>query len=193
MKRAFTLIETMVVILMFALISGVIATLILTAYRIHGFTFQQSIAINEARRGVEIMVKEIRESRPGEDGAYIIEKAEDYQFIFYSDIDEDNVVERVHYFIDGTNFKKGVTDPSGFPVQYLSESEKITILSQYVRNQPPIFHYFDGDGVELFSPARLKDAKLMSVRLIININLNRAPQDFELESNVQLRNLKTNL
>jgi len=193
MKRAFTLIETLVTVALFALIIGVVAAFILTGYKIHGYTFQQSIAIDEARRGVETMVKEIREATPGEDGSYIIEKAEDYQFVFYSDIDKDEVVEKVRYFIDGADFKKGVIDPSGFPVQYLSANEKITTLSQYVRNQPPIFHYFDGDGVELPAPARLKDTKLMSVHLIINVNSNRPPQDFELESDVQLRNLKTNL
>jgi len=193
MKRAFTLIETLVAIAIFALIVGVIAAFILAGYKIHGYTFQQSIAIDEARRGVEAMVKEIRESQPGEDGSYIIEKAEDYQFVFYSDIDKDEIVEKVRYFIDGADFKKGVTDPGDFPVQYLPEDEKITILSQYVRNQPPIFHYFDGDGAELPSPARLKDTKLMKLRLIINVNPDRPPQDFELESDVQLRNLKTNL
>ncbi|KKT17469.1 MAG: hypothetical protein A2654_01400 [Candidatus Nealsonbacteria bacterium RIFCSPHIGHO2_01_FULL_43_31] len=193
MKQAFTLIEVMVTVAIFTLITGVIAAFILTGYKIHGYTFQQSIAIDEARRGIEAMVKEIRESQPGEDGSYIIDKAEDYQFSFYSDIDKNEVIERVRYFIDGTNLKKGITYPSGFPVQYLSATEKITTLSQYVRNQPPIFHYFDGDNVELPSPARLKDTKLMKVRLIINVNPDRPPQDFELESAVQLRNLKTNL
>ena len=89
--------------------------------------------------------------------------------------------------------RKGVTQPTEHPIEYPEENEDITILSQYIRNQLPIFRYFDGDGNELAAPARLEDTKLMRLHLIININPLRAPGDFELESNIQIRNLKTNL
>lgn len=193
MKRSFTLIETLVTIFVFALAMGAVFGLVTLGYRTQSYTFQQSTAINEGRRGIEIMVREIREARGGDDGSYIIEKAEDFEFIFYSDIDKDNAVERVRYFIEGTNFKKGVIDPSGWPIKYDLNEEKLFILSQYVRNQPPIFKYYDSQGIELSSPARLKDTKLMKVYLVINIDPNRPPQDFVLESSVQIRNLKTNL
>ena len=39
-------------------------------------------------------------------------------------------------------------------------------------------------------PARLVDTKLMKVYLVVNVNPNRPPNEFELESFVQLRNLK---
>ena len=191
--RGFTLIETIITIVIFALLMGVVSGFIVMAYRTQSYTWQQSVAIGEARRGIEVMVKEIREARPGDGGSYIIEKAEDFQFIFYSDIDKDEETERVRYFVDGTNFKKGVIDPSGWPISYPPENEVVTILSQYVRNQPPIFRYFGGDGLELSPPARLKDTKLMEVYLIIDVNPVRTPQAFTLKSSVQIRNLKTNL
>ena len=60
-----------------------------------------------------------------------------------------------------------------------------------MRNVPPIFRYLDGNGNELTElPTRLKDTKVMEVYLIINIDPTRPPQDFELKSAVQLRNLK---
>lgn len=181
-------------VVVFTMIMGVISAFIVMGYRTQSYTSQQSLAINEARKGIEIMVKEIREARSGDDGAYIIEKPEDYQLIFYSDIDKDTATERVRYFIQGTDFKKGVTDPAGWPIIYNPTNEVVTILSQYVRNQPPIFHYFDGEGNEIVElPARLKDTKLMRVDLVINVDPNRPPQDFILESAVQIRNLKTNL
>ncbi|MDI6883303.1 MAG: prepilin-type N-terminal cleavage/methylation domain-containing protein [Patescibacteria group bacterium] len=197
--RGFTLIESLVTIAIFVLVLGAVVGLVLGLYRAHYYTFQQSQAIEEARNGVEIMLKEIREARAGDDGSYIIEKTEDFEFIFYSDIDKDGDTERVRYFIDGTDFKKGVIEPIGFPRQYITDpqdlqfSEKIFILSKYLRNQPPIFHYFDGNLQELPPPARLKDTKLMRVYLVVNVDPNRPPQDFVLESDVQLRNLKTNL
>jgi len=199
MKKAFTLIESLITIAIFILVLGATVGLILGLYRAHYYTFQQAQAIEEARNGVETMVKEIREARAGDDGSYIIEKADDFEFIFYSDIDKDKETERVRYFIDGTDFKKGVIETTGEPSKYITDpedpsfTEKIFILSKYVRNQPPIFHYFDGDMQELPPPARLKDTKLMRVYLVINVDPNQLPQDFVLESDAQLRNLKENL
>lgn len=193
MNKGFTLIETIITIVIFALLIGVVSGFVVLAYRTQSYSFQQSMAIGEARKGIETMVKEIREARGGDDGSYIIEKAKDYEFIFYSDIDKDEATERVRYFVEGTDFKKGVINPTGWPISYPSENEEIFVLSSYVRNLPPIFRYFDGHSLELSVPARLKDTKLMRVHLVINVNPNRPPQDFVLESDVQIRNLKTNL
>lgn len=316
--RSFTLIETIVAIAVFILALGVVSSLILMAYRTQSYSWQQSAAIDEARRGVETMVKEIREARPAETGNFPIEKAEDKEFIFYSDIDNNGKTERVRYFLgevnsgsqtqecqtsakggscsvifsnfftgtlksaqikvsvdgdfglsseyaeifaDGTKigeicksgcsdcphswqgtvtldvttlasdnaiqflidsslgvdpncpyamkarfefswtedlsafvheFKKGVIKPTGVPPAYPQDQEQVTILSSYVRNSPPIFEYFDQNGNKIEEyPARLGDTTLMKVFLAINVDPNRPPQDFELESSVQLRNLKS--
>jgi hypothetical protein len=189
--KGFTLVETLITIAFFILVMGAVTSFIAMAYRVYDYTWQQSIAVDEARRGVEVMIKEIREARPGDDGSFIIEKAEDFQFVFYSNIDRDEATERVRYFIKGTDFKKGVINPEGWPIRYLRENEAISILSRYVRNQPLIFRYFDGDQNELALPARLKDTKLVRVYLAINVDPNRFPQEVVLESDVQLRNLKT--
>lgn len=314
-----------------ALVMGAIAGFTVLGYRAHSYTFQQATAVNEARKGVETMVKEIREARVGDDGAYIIEKAEDYELIFYSDIDKDEAVERVRYFIkpagggsgsrtdqcysqvsggqcsvsfsdfltgdlesaqvkvsvegdlnssnetvdiyadgvklgtlctgsscgqcvgswqdlttfdvtnqasdnsiqftaDGSSkvgafcdwqeenhsikakfefswteaaeaetkaiFKKGVIDPTGWPIGYPSENEEIIIISENIQNEvrgKPVFSYFDGDQNPVTAADRLEKTTLMHLELIINVNPNRPPDDFLLQSDVQIRNLKTNL
>ncbi len=321
--KGFTLIETLVAIGIFTLIIIAVAGFVVAAYRTYGYTWEQSIAIDEARRGIEIMVKEIREMRTGEDGSYPVEKAEDKEFVFYSDIDQDGKTERVRYFLGTVNsgsqiekcqtsvkggtcsvalsnflqgtlvsakvkvssdgdlgasqeyaeifadgiklgdickgggsgcsdcpgtwqgttifdvtsqagddsisfladattqvdpicphamksqfefswtenlaglaheLRKGVIKPAigaGGKIIYPADQEDITVLTSYVRNAPPIFEYFDQDGNKIESyPARLIDTDLMKVYLVVNIDPNRPPQDFELESYVQLRNLK---
>jgi len=318
--KGFTLIETLVTIIIFGLLMGVVSGFIVMLYRTQSYTWQQSIAIDEARKGIETMVREIRGARTGDDGSYPIVLAEDKEFIFYSDIDNDGKTERVRYFLGTVNsgsqtqecqtsvkggscsvnfsnflkgtltsaqvkisvdgdfgqnkeyadiyadgnylgqicktgcydcsgtwqgtqtfdvknfasdnnisfladatsdvdpqcphsmkakfefswtedlggiaheFKKGVINPvtgPGGKISYPSDQEEITILSSYIRNTPPIFHYFDQNGNELLDlPARLKDTKAMEVYLVVNVNPNRPPQDFELRSAVQLRNLK---
>jgi prepilin-type N-terminal cleavage/methylation domain-containing protein len=327
--RGFTLTETIVAIFVFSLLMGVISGLILMLYRTHSYEWQQSLAVEEARKGIETMVKEIREAREGENGAYPIEYAGDKEFIFYSDVDNDGKTERVRYFLgeiqtetltqecqsnqkggncsvsfsnfirengrvrsatlkvmargdlnsnyeyltisvngqalpqticstgcsqcplnfedprafDITNFaqtgslnitaqascsnprqesrcvdvicdsntisfksmfeltviqevetsqlKKGVIKPVGTPPTYPLEQEKVSIITSYVRNTPPIFEYFDENGNKIEDyPARLKDTKVMKVFLVVNVNPNRPPTEYQLQSFVQLRNLK---
>jgi type II secretory pathway pseudopilin PulG len=326
--QSFTLIETLVTIFIFLLLLGGTIAMIFNLYQTHSFQWQQSLAIAEAKRGVELMVKEIREAREGENGAFAIEKAGDKEFIFYSDVDGDGKTERVRYFlgeiqtetfvkecrssvndgscfvsfsdflkgnlvsaqlkisvqgdlnssqeyvtiyIDGQNFgnicqtgcrqcpgnwegvntinvlslaqdgileveakasclnpksepncvqpickddqgnfsfkakfeltitqevqtpklKRGVIKPVGSPATYPPDQEKITVITPYVRNAPPIFEYYDAEGNKIEDyPARLKDTKLMKIFLVVNVDPNRPPVEYQLESFVQLRNLK---
>lgn len=199
-QKGFTFIETLMTLAIFIFALIAVTGIIAQIYRTYNYTFQQSAAINSARRGVETMLKEIREAQTGDNGSYMIESASDFEFIFYGDIDKDASVERIRYFLDGANFKKSVIDPTGYPIQYLAENEVISTLSEYVRNDElPIFTYYNGDypadtiNNPLPTPSRLKETKLMRVYLKINANPARSPKYFELESNVQIRNLKVNL
>lgn len=316
--KSFTLIETLIAIFVFSVLIIGISSLVFVIYRTHTFEWEQSIAIEEARRGLEIMVKEIREAKEGENGAYPIEFAGDKEFVFYSDVDNDGLTERVRYFlgkveeknliqecqsfnrggscsvsfsnffvgnlkeakltvslqgdlgrgneyvdifVDGqkistlcqtgcsycpgfwegtqvfdvlsfasdnslsilvdasdrvdpicppnnfslkakfelylkyeyqtTELKKGIIKPVGSPPIYPLDQEKISIISQYVRNSPPIFEYFNENGEKIEDyPARLGNTKVMKVFLVVNVDPNRPPTEFQLESYVQLRNLK---
>ena len=200
-QKGFSLIEVIFVISIFTLALIAITAFVLNTYRIYKYNFEQASAINEARRGIELMIKEIREAQYGNDGSYPLKEAGDFQFIFYSDIDKDEEVERVRYFLSGTDFKKGVVEPSGDPAQYVLADEVIFVISSYVRNSGSfnVFTYYNGDwpGDTVNNPlptlTRLTDTKLMHVYLIVNIDLNRPPDNFELESDTQIRNLKTNL
>lgn len=322
-QEGFTLTETLVMIFVFALIMGATAEFILMSYRAYSYSIQQAIAVNEARKGIETMIKEIREAKSGDDGSYPIEEAGDKEFIFYADIDKDGATERVRYFLNTVNsgsqtqdcvtfsdggscnvsfsdflsgtlqsaqvtvsvegdfgwnreyadiyadgvylgrvcqtgcsdcagvwqgdavfdvtdqaldgsiqftadassrvndicdweesnhsmkarfdlswtenlssaspiFRKGVIDPVGDPPQYSSDQEKVSIISAYVRNSPPIFRYYDAQGNLIQDyPSRLIDTKMMSLYLVVDVDPNRSPSPVELESSVQLRNLKT--
>lgn len=318
LMKSFTLIETLMAVAVFVLALGATMAFISSAYKVQGYSWQQATAINEARKGIETMVREIREAKTGQDGSYAVEKAENKEFIFYSDIDRDGDIERVRYFLGSANsgsetrecqtlakggscsvtfsnfllgiltsaqvkvsvdgdfglrnreyaeifadsqkqgdicqsgcsdcpaawqgtvvfdvknqaqdnqlammadarsdvdpvcphamkakfefsfnedlgglsheFRKGVVQPVGDPAQYPLDQEQISVLSSYVRNVPPIFEYFDAAGAKITNyPARLKDTKLMKVFLSIDQNPAKDPPAFELESSVQLRNLK---
>ena len=322
-KRAgFTLIEMIVVIFVFTMIFGAIMSAIVMIYRTSGYSTDQAIAVNEARRGVDVMAEEIRKARYGDDGSYPIEKGAGKEFIFYSDIDNDGDAERVRYYLAtvnsgiksaqcvttakggscsvafanfltgnlksaklvvstegyygvpsryselyvdstkiadmcnsgctqcagtwqgtqtfdvtsyaadgalqlmldsnnsvknscswqtanhammatfelswveeipglGNELRKGVTQPSGNPVTYPANDEQSTVITTYVRNAPPLFTYYDKNGDQITSdPSILTNTKMMRLFMVINVDVNRAPGDYELEQYVQLRNLK---
>lgn len=331
MKKSFTLIEAIIIIFIFSVLISAVGSAVVFLYKTKSYTFQQSVAISEARKGIEWMVKEIREAVTGEDGSFAIEKAEDFELVFYSDIDKDKEIERVRYFLvpvggkegelikecvsftkggscsvtfsdfleneledaeikvsvegdlnspnetidifgDGVylgtlctgsecgqcagsyqdltvfnvkdiaqdnsleisalssskvdpfcdwmeenhsfkvrveflweekglieekaSFKKGVIDPTGFPPKYPKETEQFFTISENIMNEfrgEPIFYYYDSENNLLSPPIDLERVTYLRLKLIVNVNPNRPPDDFILISDVQLRNLKTNL
>lgn len=199
-KPALSLIEMIIALAIGSLIAIAMGQFITSSYRTIRFAEEQHEAIASARRGVETMIKEIRSAKSGADGSFAIQAAEDYSFTFFADIDNDNAIEKVRYYLDGTNLKKGIIEPTTPPTIYPPANETVKILSPYVRNHDlPIFKYFNGDypgdviNNPLPTPTRLLDTKLMQVTLLINVDESRAPNSFILESQTQLRNLKTNL
>ena len=190
----FTIIEVLVALGVFVIAILIITAFIINSYKLQNFTYEQSTAISEARRGIETMVKELRETLPGDTGAYPIELAETQEIIFYADFDRDDAIEKVHYWLDGSDFKKGVIEASGNPLTYNPANEQVETISRYVRNyEDAIFIYRDSDYIALNTPADPNEVKLINVYLKINMFENRAPMDYELESDVALRNLKENL
>jgi hypothetical protein len=95
-------------------------------------------------------------------------------------------------------FKRGVIEPIGEIPQYPIAQEKITILSHYIQNQigspqKSVFKYFDKDGQEITDPTeRIGKTKIIKIMLIVNVENSRTPDDYYLESKVQLRNLILN-
>jgi len=193
-EQGMTLMEIVIAMGIFIFASIMIWNYIKNSYQIQNFSFEQSTAITEARRGIETLVKEIRETLPGDTGAYPVESADEQEIIFYADFDRDDAIEKVHYWLDGSEFKKGTTEASDNPLSYDPLDEKTEVISRFVRNSStPVFTYYDGDYTELSTPAESDEIRLIHIYLKINVFENRAPLDFDLESDVSLRNLKDNL
>jgi prepilin-type N-terminal cleavage/methylation domain-containing protein len=194
--NGFTLIETLVVVSVFALIMIAVSSAILYFYRTNTATLEQAYAINSARKGIEFMVRDIREAIYSDEGAYPVISMGANSFYFYSDTDRDESVERIRYFIDGTDLKKGITEASGDPPKYLDMNEFILIISDSARNieqEISVFNFFDEYGVEITDYAKISDVAFVKVNLIVNINASSSPDEFTLRSSATLRNLKTNL
>ena len=200
-QKGLSLVEILVTLGIFLFVIVLVWLFIKQSYNVQSFAFGQTTAITEAQRGVETLVKEAREALPGDTGAYSLVKADDFEFIFYADYDRDAAVERVRYYLAGSDFTKAVTEASGNPLQYLPGNEAATVISKYVRNEAnePVFTYYDGNysgqesDLALTTPANPLELKLVHINLKINVEPDKAPVDYTLESDAQIRNLKDNL
>ncbi|MBU0707379.1 prepilin-type N-terminal cleavage/methylation domain-containing protein [Patescibacteria group bacterium] len=199
-QKGVTLLEAVVSLTIFSMLMAALYFFYTQGMKIQQFGSEQQLAVESARKGIKEIVKELREAAAGDDGSYIITKADDQEIIFFSDIDSDLYAERVRYFLEDHTLKKGVIEPDGEPIGYSDLSESITNISEYVQNNDePIFTYYNGDypgdtiNNPLPTPTRLTETKLINVYLEINVFPERAPSNIEIDSDVQIRNLKNNL
>lgn len=196
----FTLIEVLVgVVLIMALGLGIVGLqTILTKNQT--WLWQNYLNINQANDSIQVLAKELRAARPGDNAAYPLETAFDQEIRFYSDIDLDGETEKVRYILNDTQFVKSVIEPVGYPATYPEEEEKTIVLTDFVRNgASPVFYYYNGNWPEdtennpLSTPVRLSDTKLIRIYLRLNPKSDQPDKDFILESYIQIRMLKENL
>lgn len=191
--RGFTFLETVVAV---AITGTVMATLgggIAYFYRTNSYVLEQAQAVDSARRGIEFSVRDLREATYGDDGSYPLQSASPNTITFFSDIDGDASVEKVRYYLSGTTLYRGVTESIGTPLTYVGAEEKIYTIADHVRNNDfslPTFTFANTEGSVLAEPINVADIAFVTMSVIVNINPNRAPEEFTLSGSAMLRNLR---
>jgi prepilin-type N-terminal cleavage/methylation domain-containing protein len=197
-QSAMTLVEMLVVIGLFSVLSILIFGAAQTFYQTNSYSSAQAEEIDHARRGVTALTRDLREMTYAENGTFPVAEIEEYTIGFYSDIDKDNSVEYVRYVLeDGeTNFYKRVYNPTGNPPVYnLTSPDEEFLMSQYVQNRNqsvPIFSYYDSNNNSVTS-SQITDVRYIEAEVIVNIDPVRSPGEFMLRTSVAPRNLKDNL
>lgn len=196
-KSGFTLLETVVVVTLFALISLAVMNSIVSFYRFNAYTIAQAYQVDNARRGIEHMVRDMREMTFADDGAFPLISMNTTSISFYSDIDRDESVELVTYTLASTTLYKYEHDAVGSPPTYSTSSpDRTIIISEYVQNNNQttnIFGFYDASGSVATTTTSVSDIRYIDVNLIINIDPVRDPGEYSLRSSASLRNLKENL
>lgn len=192
-QRGFTLIESIVLVFVFVVIVGAIVASLRYTYRGQRFAFEQADATRSARTGIERTVRDLRESSTADSGAYPVVAMATSSVTFYSDYDNDNKVERIRYFLSGTDFQKGIIESAGDPPTYATSTEVVSVVSDNVRNEAvsvPLFTYYDKAGALMTDYSEVDEMAFVLVRLVVNLHPERAPEDFELRSSAALRNIE---
>ncbi|RJR15448.1 prepilin-type N-terminal cleavage/methylation domain-containing protein [Candidatus Microgenomates bacterium] len=199
-QSAFTLVEVIVATFIFAVIAGLVAIFAVYYFQSYTFSFEENQAIGAAQSSLTRMVREIREIRSGDDGAYPIVDPQDTSFTFFADVTNDGRSDRVRYFLNGTTLQKGIIEPTSVPVTYPTSNETITTIAENVDNAgQALFTYYNGDWPSdtvnnpLSQSERLLNARMVEIYIRINVSQDFSSEPFELTQSVQIRSLKNNL
>lgn len=194
-----TVIETLVAISIFTI--GILSFILLfaNAWKNNAFIIEEGKASLIASRSVEQLVNNIRKTRQSDSGGYPILSGDDFDLVIFIDIDNDDVTEKVHYFLDQDNnqLEVGISNPSGTPPSYPSGDETTKVLANDIvnENDEPLFYYFnedfpgDSENNPLSTPITPSEAKLIGVHVLVNPDPDSAPEHINIESIVELRNL----
>lgn len=162
--------------------------------------WESSNTQGEASKAVQTFVDELRTANYSSIGGYPLTFATGTEIIFYSNIDTDVLVERVRYFIEGNILKKGVTKPAGdILYSYNTSTEQIIELAHNLKTPVGTVFTYYGESYNGASntssmpyPIVLPDVRIIQMRLLLKQNSAINAITFEVQTKVQLRNLKTN-
>ncbi|OGG51235.1 hypothetical protein A3C18_00495 [Candidatus Kaiserbacteria bacterium RIFCSPHIGHO2_02_FULL_54_11b] len=185
------IIEVVVWISVFISAMLALTTSVLYFYRTSDYAIQQASATASAQRGIDTMIRNVREASYASNGAYPIVSLGANDFRFYAEIDGDVGVEQVHLYLSGEALLKGVIDPTGDPAVYTG-AESVSTTSEDVRNiiqSTSLFTYYDKDGALVSNYAEIGDVRYVSANLLVDVDPNRSPTPLSLRSSAALRNL----
>lgn len=195
-KRGFTIVETLFGISIFIMIILAISLFSRNIWIYNSFIFSGLTNADAGRQILKSITAEVRTASTADTGAYVINQATESSFIFYSDIDNDGLKEKVRYFLSGSSFQKGIIKPTGSPLIYNPTNEKISTLISNVTNSSIFYYYdknYDGTTAALSSPVNIPSIRLVKITITIERDPNRSPVPATFTTQVSIRNLKDNL
>ena len=191
-SRGITLLETVVWVAIASMVMLAIVNSVQYFYRTNTYAVEQSAAVTSGQRGIDNMIKTMREAAYSSTGAWPIVSMATSSFIFYADVDGDPFIERVSFALVGNNLVRGIIDPSGDPPVY-TNPETTSIISDNVRNTEQsvaMFQYYNEEGALMTDLSRIAEVRFVEATVVVNVNPMRLPNQFTLRSTAALRNVK---
>lgn len=195
----FTILEVILMTFVGSVMLAALLRFLTIGFPLSKVTYLQQRSTEDARLELKRISKAIRELRLSDAGGYPLVETSPNRLVFYAGVDADALTERLRYELVGTTLARGVLKPSGDPPMYTEANEQTVTVATGLRNDPvtqPLFTYFSGDypaDPTPLSPADLTDVKYIQFHLVIDVDTAVDPPPVDVVSQVQLRNLKTNL
>jgi prepilin-type N-terminal cleavage/methylation domain-containing protein len=197
-KKGITLVELVIALAIFGFLAVAVGAFARDVFYFNDILQIGLNNVTEARKVLRPFANEVRRAQPSNLGAFALAQTATSSFAFYTDIDADGVQERVRYFVEGNEFKKGIIKPTGNPLVYNAASENIVKVIRDVVPSDHIFSYYDSSYAgatttpALAHPVTPAAVRLVRVDLTVDANPNRAPSLMTITTQVTVRNLKDN-
>lgn len=101
--------------------------------------------------------------------------------------------QRIRFFVQEGELKRGLTPPQGEPPQYPSANETFRTLAKHVAAGGFTLRYMNEDGIDLGLNPSVGSIALIEFSVRLEDRSMRNPQVLNLEGKAQMRNRKTNL
>ena len=188
----FTLVESLVAA---SIAAAIILAVGLIGRDIFAFRSGLTAALStqaDARRILRPFADELRAAAYSETGAYPVAETSTSSLTFYSDVDRDGVVERARYFVDGSNFKKAVSEPSGGGY---GPAATTTLIRGLIASTTAFWYYgegYDGSTTSAALAFPVAPSEVRAVRIWVTADEDplRAPGAAELTTMATVRNLR---
>jgi type II secretory pathway pseudopilin PulG len=197
-KAGFTLVEILIVAGLLVLFLIALSTFGRDVFIFNNRYSLSFSADSNAKSALKKLTAELRAAESSATGGFLIEMVASTSRIFFSDPDGDGVRERLRYFIEDRSLKRGIIEPSGNPVAYVTEDEKVQTLIADLLTASSSFIYFGNDydgsnsSTPLTEPIDVQAIRMARFIFVIQAPSNRAPAPYTVQSEVMIRNLKDN-
>lgn len=191
-KPGLTFVEMLITVGIFGLVTIALVNSVLFFYRANTSSIEQEYQVEHARRGAELLIRDLREMTYADSGAYPLEMMSSTTIVFYSDTDLDNSIERIRYTLSGNNLYRNVTDASGIPPVYTGAGVTTTV-SRYIRNADEgsaLFTYYNASSTAVTNPSAIATVISVAVSLVVDITQQHTPGKFTLRDRATIRNLR---
>lgn len=189
----------MEILIVMAILSGVVVVISIFTLDVSNFGVFLGDALSaqqEIQLSLSSMATEIRSMGPSANGSYPIESASSTSFTFYSDIDGDNIFERVRYFVQNNVLKRGVIEPSGNPIVYSALNEQVMDLVHdlVLPTGGSIFYFYDknydGSQSSMSAPVNVVDIRMTRVLITADKSPQNESARITFSTTTIIRNLK---
>lgn len=172
--KAFTLMETLLVVFIISALIGLIVLFIINLANFNVFFILNIGGAREIDITLNNMIKELRSMNQSNTGGYPIEEASQSRIVFYTDLDGDGIMERVRYFLENNQVKRGVTRFT--QNTYDLSKEKIwTMISNVSKFQ---ISYYDRNftGIEPPLPFPVDISKIRVIKIDVSLKFFNKPE-----------------
>lgn len=194
-RSGLTLMEIILAMGMGVVIVVVLSRFATTINSLEGLVNEKLSVQQDLAQALQIMATEIRSAAPSELGAYPISVAASTTLTFYSDIDQDGLVDRVRYFFGTSTLEKGVVVPTGVPLAYVTSSEVVIPVVGGVKVASSSFSYFGEAATStetpLVEPVTLSAIRFINVMVTADVS-SSTPRPATYSKTITIRNLRSN-